>query len=171
MKIIDFNNNAPPGISEETLEEIQKNAQEAILEKDVLTAYQTAAQIANQNQTCKLQSSVQIGSNLSLSNNAIVIGERIKSIKVKGQIFFEYIPTDQNYFFIRIKKNDTVIASKLTKYSGGDWWVADVEFSPVGVSEGDLITLNFGDISSKQPTTRPGKQETFLTVEVLEYTD
>ena len=83
MKIIDFNNNAPPGISEETLEEIQKNAQEAILEKDVLTAYQTAAQIANQNQTCKLQSSVQIGSNLSLSNNAIVIGERIKSIKVK----------------------------------------------------------------------------------------
>lgn len=171
MKIIVFNNDAPPGISEETLEEIQKNTQEAILEKDVLTAYQTAAQIANQNQTCKLQSSISVGSNLSLSNNAIVIGERIKSIKVKGQIFFEYIPSDQNYFYIQIRKNGIVIASKLTKYAGGDWWVADVDFSPVKVSEGDLITLNFGDISSKQPTTRSGKNETFLTVEALEYTD
>ena len=79
---INFKNLQPPAISEQILEVLQDNIQQAVLEKDVMTAYQTSAQIANNNQTCNFQSYEQIGSNLSFSNNAIIIGERVKSIAV-----------------------------------------------------------------------------------------
>lgn len=171
MEKINFENLKPPAISKETLMALQDNIQQAILEKDIMTAYQTSAQIANQNQTCNLQSYEQVGSNLSFSNNGIVIGERVKSIAVKGRIFFEYLPA-LAYARPLIKKNDEVIARRLCDFdSGSNYFTVDVDYAPVSVQQGDKITLNFGDINNLQPTTRGDKLETFLTVEVLEYTD
>lgn len=171
MKKIEFKNLQPPALSEEILEALQDNIQEAILEKDIMTAYQTTAQIANQNQTCNLQTYEQIGTNLSFSNNAIIIGERVKSISVKGRIFFEYLP-NLAYARPEIRKNGTVIARRLCDFdSGSSYFTVDLDYSPIQVQQGDKITLNFGDINNLQPTTRGDKLETFLTVEVLEYTD
>lgn len=171
MEIINFENLKEPAISKQILMALQNNIQQAILEKDVLTAYQTSAQIANQNQTCNLQSYKQVGSNLSFSNNAIVIGERVKSISVKGRIFFEYLP-DLAYARPEIRKNGVTIAKRLCDFDpGSGYFTVDVDYSPVEVQQGDKITLNFGDINNMQPTTRGDSLETFLTVEVLEYTD
>lgn len=171
MEKINFENLKPPAISKETLMALQDNIQQAILEKDIMTAYQTSAQIANQNQTCNLQSYEQAGSNLSFSNNAIIIGERVKSIAVKGRIFFEYLPA-LGYARPEIRKNNEVIARRLCDFDeGSSYFTVDVDYEPVSVQQGDKITLNFGDINNLQPTTRGDKLETFLTVEVLEYTD
>ena len=72
MKKIDFENLKPPALSKEILMALQDNIEEAILEKDIMTAYQTSAQIANQNQTCNLQTYIQVGNRLSFFNNAII---------------------------------------------------------------------------------------------------
>ena len=170
MTKIEFNNFAEPGISKEILEALQDNIQEAILEKDVMTAYQTTAQIASNYQTCNLQAYEKIGNNLSFSNNAIVIGERVKSIAVKARIFFEYL-SNFNYARPEIRKNSEVVARRLCDFENTDFFTVDVDYQPISVQQGDRITLNFGDINSTNPTTRGDKLETFLTVEVLEYID
>lgn len=171
MKKIEFKNLKPPALSKETLIALQDNIQQAILEKDIMTAYQTSAQIANNNQTCNFQAYEQVGNNLSFSNNAIVIGERVKSISVKGRIFFEYLPS-LSYARPEIRKNSTVVAKRLCDFdAGSSYFTVDVDYAPVSVQQGDKITLNFGDINNLQPTTRGDRLETFLTVEVLEYTD
>ena len=171
MRKIEFENFKEPALSKEILMALQDNIEKAILEKDVMTAYQTSAQIANNYQTCNLQSYKQIGSNLSFSNNAIIIGERIKSIAVKGRIFFEYLP-NLTYARPEIRKNNKVVARRLCDFdAGSNYFTADVDYKPIEVQQGDRITLNFGDINDLQPTTRGDSLETFLTVEVLEYTD
>lgn len=171
MKKIDFENLKPPALSKKILMALQDNIEEAILEKDIMTAYQTSAQIANQNQTCNLQAYIQVGNRLSFFNNAIIIGEKVKSISVKGRIFFEYLP-NLNYARPEIRKNDIVIARRLCDFdAGSNYFTVDVDYAPIPVQQGDKITLNFGDINNFQPTTRGDRLETFLTVEVLEYTD
>ena len=144
-----------------------KEKVERLEEKNVILAYQTNAQIANQNQTVNLQNCTKVGERLTLTNNEIIIGKGINYIKIKAQIFFEYIP-DMSYFFIQIRKNGVKIAEKLNDYRpGAAYYTATVECLLCEVEEGDKITLNFGDINDKQPTTRLGKMNTYLFVEEI----
>lgn len=168
MKKIEFKNLQEPGISAQTLEAMQDNAEEAIETVNVMKAYQEYAQIANQNQKVNLHNYEVVGNALTFENSGIKIGKGISHIYVYAQIFFEYLPVIQNYFWIRVMKNNTEIASKLTSCQANEDYVqADVYGSPISVQEGDLITLNFGDIASKQPTTRAGKNITFLVVTAI----
>lgn len=133
-----------------------------------IKAYQARDQIANQNQNCRLDESVAEGDAFTLENNAIKVGKGVNYINVYAQIFFQYLDLQQNYFWIRVQKNGSTIAQKLTNYgkgeNAGSFCVADVQENMIAVEEGDLITLNFGDIADKQPTTRSGYFNTFLTV-------
>lgn len=136
-------------------------------EKNVIVAYQTSAQIANQNQTCNLQGCSVIGDKLTLSNNEVVIGKGISVVEIAAQIFFEYIP-DVGYFSIEIRKNGTTVGRRLNDYRpGATYYTATVACPLLEVEEGDKITLNFGDINSKQPTTRHGELNTYMSVKEI----
>lgn len=168
MEKINFENLKEPALCKEVLMPMQDNIEEAIETINVMKAYQTSAQIANQNQKVNLQAHEQVGEVLTFENGGIKIGAGISYIQVYAQIFFEYIPSDQNYFWICIKKNGENVARKLTSCPANEDYIqADIWNSPISVQEGDLITLNFGDIGSKQPTTRAGKNETYLVVTAL----
>lgn len=168
MEKINFENLKEPALCKEVLMPMQDNIEEAIETVNVMKAYQTSAQIANQNQKVNLQSYESVGEALTFENGGIKIGAGISYIQVYAQIFFEYIPSDQNYFRPRINKNDETVATKLnTCPPNEDYVQADIWNSPIPVQEGDLITLNFGDVTDKQPTTRAGKNETYLVVTAL----
>ena len=168
MRKIDFRNGNTPGISEQILETMQNNAEESIEVINVARAYQTDAQIVNDNETIRMGASEIIGNSLTFENYGIRIGKGISHIKVYAQVFFEYIATDQNYFWIQVRKNDEIVASKLnTCPPNEDYIIADIYNEPISVNEGDLITLNGGDCNNKLPTTRSGKFNTFLIVEAL----
>lgn len=158
-------------ISAENLEQMENNTENAInkaVERNEIVVYQTGAQIASQNATCKLQASIGIGDKLSLDNNAVIIGEGITKISVEAQIYFEYIDSTQVYFSPTIMKNTTKVAEKLNAYEGKSYSCVTVNFPIVDVKEGDKITLNFGDVNNKQPTTRGGKMNTFLSVKAID---
>lgn len=158
-------------ISAENLEQMENNTENAInkaVERNEIVAYQTGAQIASQNATCKLQDSIGIGDKLTLDNNAVIIGEGITKIEVEAQIYYEYIASDQVYFSPTIMKNTTKVAEKLNAYEGKSYSCVTVNFPIVDVQEGDKITLNFGDVNNKQPTTRGGKMNTFLSVKAID---
>ena len=96
-------------ISAENLKQMENNTENAInkaAEKNEIVAYQTGAQIASQNATCRLQASIGIGDKLSLDNNAVIIGEGITKIEVEAQIYFEYIDSAQVYFSPRIMRSN-----------------------------------------------------------------
>lgn len=132
-----------------------------------IVAYQTGAQIASQNATCKLQASKQVGEKFTLNNNEVVIGKGVNKVSVSAQIYFEYINSEQKYFSIRIMKNGALVAERLTEYKGNSFCCPTASFPIVDVQEGDKITLNFGDINDKQPTTRQGMTNTFLSVKAI----
>ena len=168
MRKIEFENFKEPSLAREILMALQDNIEEAIEARNIMKAYQTSPQIADDYQKVNLHTYESVGELLSFTNGAIKIGKGISSIKVYGQIFFEYLPTNQNYFWIQVRKNNEVIANKLTACPNNeDFITATVENAPISVNEGDLITLNFGDCTNSRPTTRAGKNETFLIVEAI----
>lgn len=167
MEKINFENLKPPALSKEVLMPMQDNIEKAIETINVMKAYQTSPQIANQNQKVNLQAYEQIGEALTFENGGIKIGTGISYIQVYAQIFFEYIPAELTYFWTEIRKNNNRIARKLTAYTGKAYQQAEIFDSPIAVQEGDLITLNFGDVCNVQPTTRAGKNETYLVVTAL----
>lgn len=147
-------------------------------EISAMRAYLSNAQIAGQNQTCKLDAYEYYGDNKNEStdqwvfinasaSNGIRVQKGVTMIRIYAQIFFEYIAEDQNYFIPEIRKNGVSIARKLTSYSKGSFEQADVYVSSIEVEEGDVITLNFGDVANQQPTVRAGKIETFMLVEKI----
>ncbi|HIU51399.1 MAG TPA: hypothetical protein IAB70_02055 [Candidatus Merdicola faecigallinarum] len=154
-------------INSKNLNKITSDLNKAV-ERNEIVAYQTGAQIASQNATCSLQASIGIGDKLSLDNNAVIIGEGITKISVEAQIYFEYIDSAQVYFSPRIMRNNDVVAEKLNAYEGKPYSCVTVNFPIVDVQEGDKITLNFGDVNNKQPTTRGGKMNTFLSVKAID---
>ena len=168
MEKINFENLKEPALCKEVLMPMQDNIEEAIETINVMKAYQTSAQIANQNQKVNLQSYESVGEALTFENGGIKIGAGISYIQVYAQIFFEYIPSNQNYMRPCVKKNNETVATKLTTCATNEDYIqADIWNSPVPVQEGDLITLNFYDVGNKQPTTRAGKNETYLVVTAL----
>lgn len=153
------------------LKQMENNTENAInkaVERNEIVAYQIGAQIASQNATCRLQASIGIGDKLSLDNNAVIIGEGITKISVEAQIYFEYIDSAQVYFSPRIMRNNDVVAERINAYEGKAYSSVTANFPIVDVQEGDKITLNFGDINNKQPTTRGGRMNTFLSVKAID---
>lgn len=157
-------------VSAENLKQMENNTENAInkaVERNEIVVYQTGAQIASQNATCKLQASKQVGEKFTLNNNEVVIGKGVNKVSVSAQIYFEYINSEQKYFSIRIMKNGALVAERLTEYKGNSFCCPTASFPIVDVKEGDKITLNFGDINDKQPTTRQGMTNTFLAVKAI----
>lgn len=170
MEKIPFENNKEPSISKEILMQLQENIEKRIIQKDIMTAYQINAQIANENQDVRLDNFIKIGNKLTFKDGAIVIGKDVEAIAVKGRIFFEYLP-DMDYARPAIKLNNQVIARRLNGFvRGGGFFTVELDYSPILVNEGDEIRLNYGELNKKQPTTRGDSLETFLTVEVIKYT-
>lgn len=145
-------------------------------EKNIMTAYPSAYNtvVTKNNTSIVLDSSTSIGSNLTLSNSAIVIGKGITKVMISAQFFFQdYQLTGYCYPFI--KKNDVGVAGALTErgVSGMPAYMS-VTISPflLDVTEGDKISLTVGDINDvrtiyrgKSPT---GILHTYLTVEAVE---
>lgn len=145
-------------------------------EKNIMTAYPSAYStiVTQNNASVVLDSSISIGSSLTLSNSAIVIGKGITKVMVSAQFFFqEYQLTGYCYPFI--KKNDVGVAGAITErgLSGMPYYMS-VIISPLllDVVEGDKISLTVGDINNVKTTYRgnspTGILHTYLTVEAIE---
>ena len=65
-------------------------------------------------------------------------------------------------------RNNDVVAERINAYEGKAYSSVTANFPIVDVQEGDKITLNFGDINNKQPTTRGGRMNTFLSVKAID---
>lgn len=69
MKKIEFKNGQQPALSEEILNKMQDNIEEAIETVNVIKVYQTSPQIANQNQKVNLQTYKRTGTLLTYYNS------------------------------------------------------------------------------------------------------
>lgn len=145
-------------------------------EKNIMTAYPSAYNtiVTQNNASIVLDSSVSIGSSLTLSNSAIVIGKGITKVMVSAQFFFQDYQLT-GYCYPLIKKNDTGVAGAITErgLSGMPYYMS-VIISPLllDVTEGDKISLTVGDINNVKTTYRgkspTGVFHTYLTVEAVE---
>lgn len=145
-------------------------------EKNIMTAYPSAYNtvVTKNNTSIVLDSSTSIGSNLTLSNSAIVIGKGITKVMISAQFFFQDYQLT-GYCYPLIKKNDTGVAGALTErgVSGMPAYMS-VTISPVlvNVTEGDKISLSVGDINDVRTIYRgkspAGTLHTYLTVEAVE---
>ena len=136
---------------------------------DVLLIYKTSQEVASQNQTVKFQRSLSVGKKLGFSNNGIKIGKGITHVKVYGQILFNYM-SNMNYLSPQIRKNASIVGEKITDINIDTFSAScDVEVPLLEVKEGDIITLNFGDVNNLNPTAREGQGNTFLCVEAINY--
>lgn len=166
MELIDFKNGIT-SVSEEIFKAFQQNIVDEFENKNIMKIYQTSAQIANNYQQVNFQASDSIGTKLTFEDGGIKIGAGVTHIKAYGQIFFEYMP-HMNYIWPQIEKNGNLIARKLHDVVTDTNYISvDVVAPLIAVQEGDVITLNFGDVNQLQPTTRQGEAETFLSVEVV----
>lgn len=145
-------------------------------EKNIMTAYPSAYNtvVTKNNTSIVLDSSTSIGSNLTLSNSAIVIGKGITKVMISAQFFFQDYQL-QGYCYPFIKKNDVGVAGALTErgVSGMPTYMS-VTISPflLDVTEGDKISLTVGDINDVRTIYRgnspTGILHTYLTVEAVE---
>ena len=171
-KFLDFNS-----IYEEIRQEIQniEDGSIYILKSDIniITAYLTEStvSITGDNQTIALSGVTKVGNKLSTSNGGIVIGKGIQNVKITGAIFFQEFEKGNGYFFPQIRKNGTDVAAVIEqKGLNGSASFQTVNFSSflLEVKEGDVITLNSGDINQTPCKVRGGtNMVTFVTVEAV----
>lgn len=106
------------------------------------------------------------GDNLTLSNNAIKIGEGISKIRISGNIFVNG-PSQVGYVWGQIRKNNTLVLGSITPYANqGDFLSSTISPSVINVEQDDEITL-IADSTCKG-TLRTGSSNTWLMVEVIE---
>ena len=166
MSLIEFKN-LPNTSTPITAENLNNNFNEA-KKHEIATAYLTSSQ-GNLGVGLILLDNIQTNTDkLTLSNNAILIGDGISKIKVSANVFGEIMSTT-DYLWCEIRKNGTAfirgIDNSNTTYAG-------VSFAPIliDVQEGDYIQL-FKAGTTNAVTIRGYNQNTYntyLTVEVVE---
>lgn len=106
------------------------------------------------------------GDNLTLSNNAIKIGEGISKIRISGNIFVNS-PSQVGYVWGQIRKNNSLVLGSITSYANqGGFLSSIISPSIINVEQDDEITL-IADSTCKG-TLRTGSSNTWLMVEVIE---
>lgn len=106
----------------------------------------------------------QFGGKFTLSSGAVVVGSGVKKIKASAGVFGQGLTTG-NYLWAYIRKNGSNQGGNILS-SAGSYCSSAVPTTIFDVAQGDLITL-MGD-SPSGGTTRSGKQNTWLLLEVIE---
>lgn len=139
--------------------------------KHYITAYLESNQTGGQNTTIQLnQTEVQKG-NLTLSNNKVVIGQGISKVRISGEIFYQdFDVSNQYYLWGHIKKNNSTIVARCMTAVGATSGFATCSIATkiIEVQQGDVIELNFGDVTNHTVSVRGGKDVTYLSVEAVE---
>lgn len=109
----------------------------------------------------------QVGSNFSLSNNAVVVGAGISKVKVQLNLELRYNATTSKYYRIELQKNNASITNQnmyieIHKQLGENYCVGSGAFI-IDVQEGDKLTLIFVTNSGTTDLNR----NTGMYVEVL----
>lgn len=165
MKKIEFKNNSEPYISAENLNTLQNNIEDAINDKNIITAsFNTNYTIATSDtyEKVKLDTSVSVGDKLTLTNDGgIKIGAGISKIKASANINFQTIASGVKN--IGIFKNDTNIFQNITNISERTTLV----LSPIvfDVKENDIIYLEL--IGTKNDVIRRSMAFSNITLEVI----
>ena len=165
MKKIQFTNNSEPYISAGNLNLLQDNVENAINDKNIITAsFNTNHTIATSDtyEKVKLDTSVSVGNKLTLTNDGeIKIGAGISKIKVSANINFQTIASGAKN--IGIFKNDTIIFQNITNISERTTLV----LSPIvfDVTENDIIYLEL--MGTKNDVIRRSMAFSNITLEVI----
>lgn len=143
--------------------------------REIITAYHNGASSqavtlssTYTSQQVQLNGYTRVGSKLTLSEDAIVIGKGVSTVLVSAMLGINRGPTS-GMVYMDIKKNDEQIIYSATSFT--DWLQSNMISNNilVNVSEGDRITMHFatGDKTGDFQIRR-GKHITNLTVEVVE---
>lgn len=138
---------------------------------NIITAYTTSDMTAAGTvggEVITLGNSLKEGSALTLSNNAVVIGEGVSLVKVSAQISIQANSSNSADRRIAIYKGSTVLTEIYRYIASGKKDVINISEALLEVSEGDSIdirsSLFSGDIINGNGSTRG---RTYLTVEVI----
>lgn len=165
MEKIQFVNNSEPYINAENLNVLQNNIEDAINDKNIITAsFNTNHTIATSDtyEKVKLDTSVSVGNKLILTNDGgIKIGAGISKIKANANINFQTITSGLKY--VGIFKNDSNIIQSVTNISERTTLV----LSPIvfDVTENDIIYLEL--MGTKNDVIRRGMAHSNITLEVI----
>ncbi len=134
--------------------------------KNILTATCSNVSFSTNNYRPTLVQSNKIGELLSIESGKVKIGKGIKRVLVSAGTFID-TANSNNYLWFFLNKNGSTVASSLV---AGGMVYKSCSISPrlVSVVENDLIDLTY-DNTGGFPATIRGGNETWLTVEVVEY--
>ena len=164
MKKIEFKNNSEPYISAENLNTLQNNIEDAINDKNIITAsFNTNHTIATEEiENIKLDTKVSIGDKLTLnSEGKIVIGSDVKIIKISTNVNFQTVTSGLKQLIIY--KNDSAIAQNVTQIS--DRTTLSIASMIYEVTKDDVIYL--GIKGAVNDVIRRNMAHSNITVEVV----
>ena len=163
MEKINFVNGKEPAINGTNLNQLQTNVENAINEKNIITAsFNTNHVIASSSsEKVNLDTSVKEGNKLSLVNGSILIGKGVSKVKASSNINFQYIT--EGLKTVSFVKNGTTVIQNNTTISAR----TTISTSPVliEVAEGDLLELYFTGVA--EDTIRRSMAFSNVTVEVV----
>jgi hypothetical protein len=165
MERINFVNNQEPALNAANLNQLQTNIENAINEKNMITASFTGNYTIKSTDTEEkiiLDSTVIVGDKLSLTEDGgILIGENVSKIKVSANVNFQTITDGAKYAIIH-KNNETIVqnVSSITDRT-------TLSISPIvcEVTQNDVVYLGVRGITND--LIRRGMQFSNITVEVI----
>lgn len=143
--------------------------------KDIITFSKNTNQSLAKDTFVKLELNeitAQSGDKLSTSNYGVKIGKGVSKVKVSGIAWIEpgLSANNSGYRWLRILKNQNVIAMAMLPEAVGTWGSPSIPPVLVDVKEGDSIFMTATvSVAGYCKAGDYGKASTYLTVEVVEY--
>lgn len=163
MKKINFENGQTPA-SAETMEAFQKNIENAIEERNIITAKISGnSTIAQTNifQKVDLTEVSKLGDKLSISNGGILIEEGVKNVEVYANVLVNL--TNSGTLNVIIQKNNDVTARSINSNVSGN---QTGNFKKtISVNQGDILYLYVG--ANAGDTVNTSERLSWIEVKVL----
>lgn len=143
MNKINFVNKGQPAINDTNLNKMQDNIEEAIEERNIITAKIAASTTISQTNTFQkvnLAQSFKLGNGFSISDGGILVGEEIENVKVDANVLIAF--TNSGTFNLIIQKNSDVVARKINSNISGNQ--ASNLSKTIPVQQGDVLYLYLG---------------------------
>ena len=136
--------------------------------KNAITVYKNGMQTMTASGEIQFDTiNTRLGTQLSLENNKIIIGDGIDKIKVSAQLWY-YVGTGTRQWF-SIKKNGVTINQTIINVSSNYYTTAQLMPTIISVSKGDMINLELANFSNGEININNGAtsyySQTFLTIE------
>ena len=163
MKKINFENGQTPA-SAETMEAFQKNIENAIEERNIITAKISGnSTIAQTNifQKVDLTEVSKLGDKLSISNGGILIEEGVKNVEVYANVLVNL--TNSGTLNVIIQKNNDVTASSINSNISENQ-IKNFK-KTISVNQGDILYLYVG--ANAGDTVNTSERLSWIEVKVL----